>query len=92
MFDFKFGRFYFSKRILNPPPRVISTNVPLYIGCRVHLNRRNGTYTVRYYDQTHVTITCQAWKDRYERGEKSYFHEMIKRTEIKCLHGHDKFR
>ena len=93
MFEFKFGRRgYIPIYLLNPPPRVISTNIPLFIGCRVHLHSRNGTYIVHYYNERHVNITCQTWKSKKERGQRAYDHEIVSRSDIKCLHGHDKFR
>lgn len=87
MIDFKFGRFYFSKRILNPPPIIVSTNVPLYRDCRVHLNSRNGTYIVTSYNENIAIITCQVWKNEYSRGDRDHSTKSIPRSDVKCLYG-----
>jgi len=93
MFEFKFGRRnYIPIYLLNPPPIVISTNVRLYNGCRVHLNSRNGTYVVDSYTEHTVTITCKKWIDEFYRNQRPFSRLVLHRSDIKCLHGHDKFR
>lgn len=93
MFEFKFGgRKYIPKEWLEVKPKVINTNIPIYIGSRVHLNSRNGTYVVTFYNETYARITCNTWTVQKARGLRDASHQMILRSDIKCLHGHDNFR
>jgi len=94
MFEFKFGRrSYISKHILNPtPPIVNNTIVRIYAECRVHLKTRNGTYRVVQYDNRYAKITCNVWDREFTAGQRDSRYSLIPRSDIKCLHGHDKFR
>lgn len=85
MFEFKFG----GRKYI---PKVIDTNVPIYIGCSVHLNSRKGTYVVVFYNDSYARITCNTWAVQKERGQRRSSNQMIHRSDIKCLHGYDKIR
>ena len=90
--EFKFGRKgYIPKRHLKPRNPVVNPYVQLYKNCRVHLVRRSGTYKVIGYTADFATITCKTWVNQYNSGNRTRTIQVIHRSDIKCLHGHDKF-
>ena len=92
MFEFKFGgRSYIPKEWRQVRPKTLNNYVPINEGNRVHLNSRNGTYVVTFYNDTYARITCNTWVAQKERGQRVSSFQMIHRSDIKCLHGHDKF-
>jgi len=94
MFEFKFGKRYLSKRFLSPPPinPPPPPRVPLYLGCRIHLKSRNGTYEVIFFNDDYARITCKTWVTQRQQGQRTNNHQLIHRSDVKCLHGHDKIR
>jgi hypothetical protein len=75
------------EHLRGPLPEVDPLALPIWKGCRVHLKNKGGHYEVVSCNSRTATITCQIWKNQKAGGQRDIDYAVIRRSDVKCLHG-----